>query len=265
MTDEMIAQLGSVLDRLGAVAIAVSGGVDSMTLAWFAHRRSPERVTLYQARSPAVPVAATERVRDYAAKNAWRLEVIDAREFSDPSYRANPADRCLYCKRNLYGAIAMRTEARVASGTNLDDLDDYRPGLEAAQQFGVYHPYVEAGIGKAGVRALASHFGLRDLAQLPASPCLSSRIETGIRIETPDLDFIDQIETLLRAELSPEIIRCRRRRDGIVIEFDQAALQRVQSEDSSGLRARLNESCRARGFPEPRYEGYRRGSAFVLP
>jgi uncharacterized protein len=265
MIESTIARLGKVLDRLGPVAIAVSGGVDSMTLAWFARRRSPHQISLYHALSPAVPAAATSRVRSYAVREVWKLEMIDAGEFSDPSYRANPADRCLYCKRHLYGAIAMHATGRVASGTNLDDLGDYRPGLIAAKQFGVCHPYVEAGMDKAAIRGLALHFGLRDLAELPASPCLSSRIETGIRVEPLDLDFIDLIETMLRAELTTTVVRCRRRRDGIVIEFDTASLQRVRSAEASALRLRLEKMCHARGFAAPRFESYRQGSAFVLP
>lgn len=265
MTEALAARLGEVLDRLGPVAVAVSGGVDSMTLAWFAHRRSPGRVMQVHALSPAVPAAATARVRDYAGREGWRLQLIDAGEFSDPAYRANPADRCFHCKRNLYGAVVSRTEGRVASGTNLDDLDDYRPGLQAARRFDVRHPYVEAGIDKAGVRALAAHLGLHDLAELPASPCLSSRVETGIRIEASDLALIDRVEGLLRAGLPAAVARCRRRREGLVVELDEASLGRAMSAEGAGLRARLDAACRAAGFGAPRYEPYRRGSAFLRP
>jgi uncharacterized protein len=263
--EAMVAGLGAALDQLGPVAIAVSGGVDSMTLAWFAHRHLPGQVAQVHALSPAVPPAATARVRAYAAREGWGLRVIDAGEFSDPAYRANPADRCFYCKRNLYSTIIAQVAGRVASGTNLDDLGDYRPGLQAARQFAVRHPYVEAGIGKAGVRALAEHFGLHDLAALPASPCLSSRVETGIRIEATDLAFIDRVETLLRAELAAAVVRCRRRHEGLVIELDELALGRVRLASNASLKARLEAMCQAEGFAIPRYEPYRRGSAFLRP
>src|SRR5690348_13518268 len=115
----MIARLGTVLDRLGPVAIAVSGGVDSMTLAWFAHRRAPGQVTQVHALSPAVPEAATARVRAYAEREDWRLQLIDAGEFSDPAYRANPANRCFHCKRNLYGTALAQVAGQLVSGTNL--------------------------------------------------------------------------------------------------------------------------------------------------
>ena len=253
--------LENVLHGFDSVAVAVSGGVDSMTLAWFAHHHAPQRVAVFHAQSPAVPAAATARVRDYAEREGWRLEVIDAGEFSDPEYRANPVDRCFHCKSHLYGSIATHTLARVVSGTNLDDLNDYRPGLIAAREHGVRHPYVEAGIDKAGVRALAHHFNLRELAELPASPCLSSRVETGIRIEASQLVFIDRIETLLRTEFGASIARCRLRRDGPVIELDDAALARIASADGETLRVRLEALCHGRGTLQ--YESYRRGSAFV--
>jgi pyridinium-3,5-biscarboxylic acid mononucleotide sulfurtransferase len=253
--------LDNVLRGFDSVAVAVSGGVDSMTLAWFAHRNAPQRVAVFHALSPAVPTGATARVRDYAEREGWRLEVIDAGEFSDPAYRANPVDRCFHCKSHLDGSISAHTRAGVVSGTNLDDLSDYRPGLVAARERGIRHPYVEAGIDKAGVRALARHFNLRDLAELPASPCLSSRVETGIRIEASQLVFIDRIETLLRTEFGASVVRCRLRRDGPVIELDDAALARIASADGEILRVRLDALCHGRGAPQ--YESYRRGSAFV--
>ena len=99
--------------------------------------------------SPAVPPHATARVRAHAERHGWALTVADAGEFDDPRYRANPVDRCYFCKSNLYDRIRSVTEGTVASGTNLDDLGDYRPGLKAAAERGVVHPFVEAGIDKA--------------------------------------------------------------------------------------------------------------------
>ena len=162
------------------IAVAVSGGVDSMTLAYVAHRVLGAQATMYHAVSPAVPDAATSRVRAYAESNGWRLKVISAGEFNDRDYVANPANRCFYCKTNLYGSIASMTDGLIVSGTNLDDLSDWRPGLQAADNHAVRHPFVEARIDKAGVRGIASAYGLDDISALPAAPCLSSRVETGI-------------------------------------------------------------------------------------
>ena len=136
----------------GPLAVAVSGGVDSLTLA---DPRPPAGLgptaLMVHAVSPAVPGEATARVRAEAAREGWDLRVIEAGEFADPAYRANPVNRCFFCKTNLYGAIRQRHRpARWLSGANLDDLGEYRPGLDAAREHGVRHPYVEAGLRQGG-------------------------------------------------------------------------------------------------------------------
>ena len=172
--------LAETLRTLGPRAIAVSGGVDSMALATFAHRLAPDITEIYHAVSAAVPAQATERVRELARAERWLLHLIDAGELERPAYAANPVDRCRHCKDALYAAIARHTTRQVLSGANLDDLGDYRPGLESTKLAGVRHPYVEVGIDKATVRAIARLLGLSTVAELPASPCLSSRVQTGI-------------------------------------------------------------------------------------
>lgn len=147
-----LAALDRVLDTFGRLAVAVSGGVDSLTLSVRAHHYRNGEVQMFHAVSPAVPVEATARVRAMAEREGWPLKIIDAAEFSDPRYRANPVNRCFYCKSHLYDAIAACTDAQIVSGTNLDDLGEYRPGLDAASSRSVRHPYVEAGIGKQALR-----------------------------------------------------------------------------------------------------------------
>lgn len=259
----LLPRLHGVLDALGPLALAVSGGIDSLVLAWVAHRHAAAPVTVFHALSPAVPAAATDRVVQHARQEGWRVELINAGEFGNPDYRANPVDRCFHCKSHLYAAIGERSADQIASGTNLDDLGDYRPGLQAAREHQVRHPYVEAGLRKADVRRLARALGLADLAELPPSPCLASRIETGIRIEPQDLGFIDGVESLLRHRFADGPVRLRRRHDGPVIELDADALAQVQSDSARPLREQLERLCRARGLPAPRYELYRRGSAFL--
>ena len=194
------AALQAALARPASLTIALSGGIDSLTLSAAAAKvRGAEGVTLCHAVSAAVPSAATARVKDFAAAWGLPLKLVDAGEFADPSYRANPVNRCYFCKSNLYGTLA-RMGPLVAAGTNTDDLSDYRPGLQAAAEHGVLHPFVDAQMSKADVRALARALGLGELAELPAAPCLASRIETGLRVEPVDLAVIDRVETLLRAD-----------------------------------------------------------------
>ena len=258
---ELHDRLMQMLAPYGALTIAVSGGVDSMTLAYSAHRFSSVAVSVVHAVSPAVPAAATSRVRAYALREGWRLREIDAGEFSDPTYRANPLDRCYYCKSHLYeGILAILAESRsaIASGANLNDLDDYRPGLRAAAERQVIHPFVECEIDKAGVRALAGYYGLTDIVDLPAQPCLASRVETGITINADDLLFIDLVEQQLRQIfIEQKTVRCRVTPNGIVIEIDRASASEMS--EVSNIAASLCAKY-ARNYVGIR--PYQRGSAF---
>ena len=258
--------LVNMIDELPEVAVAVSGGVDSLTLATVIHQRMPDRSTMFHAVSPAVPAEATERVKDLARKYGWTLRIIDAGEFADADYRANPVNRCFYCKTNLYGAIAPLTSAQIVSGTNLDDLGEYRPGLEAAKKHAVRHPFVEAGIDKVDVRSLARRLGLGDISELPAAPCLASRIETGIAIDPSMLDLVHRSERLVASECKPKTVRCRVRANRIVIELDQSALNHLDPSDRDRLSGEISALFRAAGFDYPvNFAPYRVGSAFIHP
>ncbi len=258
-------RLRCILSKLDTAAVAVSGGVDSLTLATIASEVMGLRVIMHHATSPAVPAAATERLRRLARARGWALDIFDAGEFTDTRYRANPVNRCFFCKTNLYGAIAGRSGAVILSGTNTDDLGDYRPGLEAARTHGVRHPFVEAGIDKTMVRALAAELGLGDIAELPAAPCLSSRVETGIAIEAPVLRMIEEAEILLRDTLSPRTVRCRIRRAGIVAELDPAALAAMDDAMHDSLSRSLGALAEKHGLgPRPiAFAPYKTGSAFL--
>jgi len=257
-------RLERVLTGLPAAAIAVSGGIDSLTLATAAHRVLGARVTMHHATSPAVPGEATQRTRSLAAAQGWALDVFDAGEFADPAYRANPVNRCFFCKTNLYGAVAARTSRQILSGTNLDDLGEYRPGLEAAKLHGVRHPLVEAGIDKPTVRALAAELGLGALAELPAAPCLSSRIETGLRIEAPVLQMVHAAERLVQSALDPRVVRCRVRSGGVVIELDGASLDALDAMRREALMNQVAKLAAGAGLRAAvAFAPYRNGSAFL--
>lgn len=258
------ARLEAVLEGCAPLAVAVSGGVDSLTLAWIAHRRLGAGAAMFHAVSPAVPPEATARTEALARAEGWSLSVFDAGEFADPAYRDNPVNRCFFCKRSLYGAIAARTRWQIVSGTNRDDLGEYRPGLDAAAAAGVRHPYVEAGIDKPTLRAIAAAGGLGAIAALPAAPCLASRIETGLRVEPKLLRVIHAAERLLADAIAPGAVRCRLRAGAVVIELDEPTLAGLDADARAAWQARLGPLLAGAGLALPvRFAPYRVGSAFL--
>lgn len=248
-------RLGKVLSRFDTIAVAVSGGVDSITLAVFAHRMNPGGVQMIHASSPAVPASATARLGELALLERWRFTITDAEELSDPRYRDNPANRCYFCKSNLYNRMKMLTSAQLVSGANMDDLTDYRPGLVAAGERDVVHPFVEAGMNKSEIRLLARALGLPEIAELPAQPCLASRIETGIAIDPDDLAFIEQVERQLMDLLPREVsLRCRVTHTGIVMETDMPLSMKAD--------AMVMSLCAKAGRTYLGARPYRRGAMF---
>ena len=261
---ELGALLGSIADT-AEVGVALSGGVDSMTLAAVAHATLGRNATMYHAQSPAVPPEATARVAAMAAARGWRLEVFDAGEFGRSEYLANPVDRCFYCKTSLYGAMRARTAAQLLSGTNLDDLGEYRPGLRAADEHAVRHPYVEVGASKEMVRALARLLELGAVAELPAAPCLASRIETGIGIDGAMLALVHASERLVGAAVAARTVRCRVRASGVVLELDAAALEGIEAQRRAELAAEVGGIFAGAGQVRPvSFAPYRNGSAFLV-
>lgn len=257
---QSLQSLLSVLRPHPALAVAVSGGVDSMVLAYLAHGYGSGTVEAVHAVSPAVPAAATDRVRRHALRHGWTLRLIDAGEMADPDYLRNPVDRCFHCKKNLYDSMGAIAGVPMASGTNVDDLSDFRPGLEAARQRGVIHPYVEAGLRKADIYALAQAHGLDDLAALPAQPCLASRIETGIAVDEDSLRFIEQAELGL-AHLLPgqRALRCRITAAGVVLECDSLPA----GDARQALEQWAQTLCAQAGRRFAGVRPYRRGAAFL--
>lgn len=251
-----------VLNAHETLAIAVSGGVDSVTVAHAAHVvRDGKPTTVCHAVSPAVPIEATARVRRHAEMAGWNLVLLDAGEFADPEYLRNPVNRCYFCKSNLYDRIAGSVGGTIASGANLDDLGDFRPGLAAATERRVVHPLIEAGMDKAATRALARALQLDDVAELPAQPCLASRIETGIRVTPEDLAFVSEVEAALAPFVGLEGLRCRITAAGVRIEFDLDRARREGTE--AGAEALALDLCRRAGRVLLPLAPYRRGSAFL--
>ncbi|TCK26784.1 adenine nucleotide alpha hydrolase [Pseudonocardia endophytica] len=260
MPDGPLDPLRPVLDGCRPAAVAVSGGVDSMTLAHVAHAVLGDDVAMFHAASPAVPADAASRIQEHADRFGWRLRIVDAGEFTDERYLTNPSNRCFFCKSDLYGTLAAHTDAQLLSGTNTDDLGDWRPGLRAADDHAVRHPFVEAGMSKQDVRDAAATLGLHDLAELPSAPCLSSRVETGIRILPSSLRAIDAVESMLRETLRPATVRCRMREAGLVVELDRDTLARLDPAHRAELVARIRDDL---GLSVSAFTAYERGSAFL--
>ena len=257
-------KLETVIDRMGrGIAVAVSGGVDSLPLATFVHRHSSVETEMYHAVSPAVPESSTMRVKKLATKEGWMLRCLNAGEFEDQRYLENPVNRCFYCKDNLYRTIVGNTKKQVVSGANIDDLGDFRPGMRAAKRFEVRHPYIEAGLTKESVRELARALGLGGFADLPASPCLSSRVETGIRVNPVVLPRLDKVEKMVSEELSTDTVRCRVRGRGIVIALNDEILSQISDEIKDKLVVTARRLLDEASTTMIAFETYQKGTTFL--
>lgn len=253
-------------DRPGPLYIALSGGIDSLALMTVAARVRSQHTEAVHAVSEAVPPEATDRCRQLADRFGWRLTVLDAGEFNDPRYIDNPVNRCYYCKSNLFERIAEQidiTGATIATGTNKDDLGDYRPGLIAASENAVWQPYAEAEIDKPMIREIARTEQLGELAELPAQPCLSSRVETGIAINARDLLFVHRVERRLAVELGEGDIRCRITAAGVVAQLPAQTAAFSDSAVHAKLDQLLTALCASDNRHFARIEPYRMGSAFL--
>jgi len=255
------AALDARLASLGSVLIAYSGGVDSAFLGITAARVLGDRSICITADSPSYP----DRHRDLAIGTArafhLRHEMVPTSEVDNPHYRANPANRCYYCKHELYTRLTAIARARgyaaVADGSNADDRGDYRPGRQAAREFGVLSPLDAAGLSKTDIRTLSREAGLPTWDE-PASACLSSRIPYLSEVTDEKLRVIEQAEQAVRA-LGFRVLRVRHHGELARIEVGRDELARALEPEIADA---LDRSLRALGF---RYvtldlKGYRLGS-----
>jgi uncharacterized protein len=203
--------------------VAFSGGVDSSLVAAVAARALGGRALAVTAVSPAVADGELAGARRVAVGIGIGHETIATDELAREGYRRNGPDRCYFCKTELYDALselaARRGYAVLLSGANADDAGDWRPGLRAAAEHGVVHPLLEAGAGKADVRALARRLGVAS-ADKPATPCLASRIPYGTAVDPDTLARIDSAERAVRALGFPVV---RVRHHGILGRLEVAA------------------------------------------
>ena len=258
---EKAAALDARLAALGSVLVAYSGGVDSAFLAVTATRILGERALSVTADSPSYP----DHHRDLAIGTArafnLRHEIVPTSEVEHPEYRANPANRCYYCKHELYTHLTAIARARgfeaVMDGSNADDRGDYRPGRQAAREFGVLSPLDEVGLTKDEIRELARRAGMSTWDE-PASACLSSRIPYHTEVTEEKLRTIDAAERVLR-DLGFRVCRVRHHDTIARLELGREEIARALEPE---VAATIDRELRALGYAHVTIDlrGYRLGS-----
>jgi uncharacterized protein len=221
--------------RCPGAIVAFSGGVDSSLVAYLAnHFLGAKKTIAVISASPSLKLSELDNAKRFALEHGITLRIVTTSEMDDPNYRSNPSNRCYYCKHSLYDELSTLPEVTqgwwILNGTNLDDLGDYRPGLEAAKEFKVHAPFVACQIDKAGVRTLAETHQLTCWDK-PASPCLASRIPYGEQVTVKKLRQIEAAEALLAQHGFP-VTRVR--------HYDRYARIEVPVEQLAELRAQAS-------------------------
>ena len=261
-----LARLRSLVGTFSRALLGYSGGVDSACVAVVLRQElGRDRMLAVIGRSASYPVAQWEAARRIAVQFDVPLLEVETHELDDPSYRANPTNRCFFCKRELWARLTVEARARgfgvVCDGTNADDLREHRPGRAAGVQVGIRSPLAEAGMTKADVRAMARALGL-PVWDAPAAPCLSSRVAYGLAITPSRLRQVETAEAYLRELGVTGDLRVRHHGDLARIEAERCWIPWIAAR-SEAISAHLV----ALGFRaveiDPR--GYRRGSLLLEP
>ena len=201
MSANKFEQLRAALRAYGSCLVAYSGGVDSVFLARVAHEVLGDRALAVIADSPSLPRRELQEALEIAGQFQFPVRVVQTAEFENPNYLSNPANRCYFCKHELFGQLAPIARAEkfavIAYGENASDNGDFRPGAQAAAEFQVRAPLKEVGLTKSEIRELSAQLGL-PTADKPQMACLSSRIPRGEPVTPEKLAMIEAAENVLR-------------------------------------------------------------------